>query len=150
MTGRWQRLGWFPAVACFGLVVAAGPVSGQDISTWTGGGSDNNWGTTGNWSGAGVPSGDDGNNVLVFSGTSRPNTVNNLGNWTRSYGEIYFDSGAASFIPAQPNLFFVIVGHNGSEEGSYGHLSSGAERPEASGVATCDYPQDLTGTCDPL
>jgi len=72
----------------------------QEVSTWTGGGTTSNWSDSGNWSGAGVPAGNDpdgGNNVLVFSGTSRPLTNNNLGDWNLSVGEIYFAGGATSF-----------------------------------------------------
>ncbi|MFM8413524.1 MAG: beta strand repeat-containing protein, partial [Planctomycetota bacterium] len=74
-----------------------GGARAQTTSTWTGGGSDDNWGTSGNRSGAGVPSGDSGNNVAVFAGTTRTATTNNLGNWSRSFGQMYFASGAGSF-----------------------------------------------------
>jgi hypothetical protein len=51
-------------------------------------------------------------------------------------------------MPAD-SVFFVIVGNNGSEEGSYGHSSDNTERPEAGSVDGCGYPQNLVGTCDP-
>jgi hypothetical protein len=57
-------------------------------------------------------------------------------------------SGSASFTPPSGSVFFVIVGNNGSQEGSYGRDSLGTQRPEASGIGNCDYPQVLTGTCD--
>jgi hypothetical protein len=60
-------------------------------------------------------------------------------------------SGTASFDPGNtlPGecIYFVIVGQNGVEEGSYGRSTSGAERPEAMGIGACDVPQDLTGEC---
>jgi hypothetical protein len=51
--------------------------------------------------------------------------------------------------PASPeSLFFVIVGNNGTVEGSYGLDGSGAERPEDVLGAVCPLPQDLTNRCD--
>jgi hypothetical protein len=54
------------------------------------------------------------------------------------------------FDPGDPPLggllYFVIVGQNAANEGSYGPATSG-ERPEAVGVGVCDKPQILTGTC---
>lgn len=44
-------------------------------------------------------------------------------------------------------LFFVIVAHNGTEEGSYGRDSSGAERPEDATSTDCQYRQNLDDTC---
>jgi hypothetical protein len=58
-------------------------------------------------------------------------------------------SGSVSLTPAEPDLFFLIVGNNGAVEGSYGKDSSGNQRPEGIGLTGCDYPQSLTGTCDP-
>jgi uncharacterized repeat protein (TIGR03803 family) len=55
--------------------------------------------------------------------------------------------GTATFRPGAGSFFWVIVGNTPALEGSYGRASSGAERPEASGLAGCDYPQDLTGSC---
>jgi hypothetical protein len=50
--------------------------------------------------------------------------------------------GTASFDPGvvPPGLlvYFVIVGYEGDDEGSYGTRSNGAERPEAIGVGSCD------------
>lgn len=60
-------------------------------------------------------------------------------------------SGSASFDPGDPPdgawKYFVIVGNNGAAEGSYGLDSSGSERPEATGLPSCDIPQQLSGTC---
>jgi hypothetical protein len=56
--------------------------------------------------------------------------------------------GSARFDPGAGDVFFFIVGNNGTVEGSYGLGLQEAERPEAIGVGSCDYPQDLSGTCD--
>lgn len=61
-------------------------------------------------------------------------------------------SGSASFDPGDPApesfFYFVVVGNNGYFEGSYGKDSSGAERPEATGLPGCDWQQELSGACD--
>lgn len=81
--------------AVLGVVLMAGPAAAQTISTWTGGGPDSNWGTAGNWS-SGVPS-SGGSTVLLFSGSTRTSTTNNLGGWNLSIGRLEFGAGAASF-----------------------------------------------------
>ena len=60
-------------------------------------------------------------------------------------------TGDLTFAPPAGDCFFLVVAHNATQEGSYGDDSSGTPRPEASGTAfaPCDYPQVLTGTCDP-
>lgn len=58
-------------------------------------------------------------------------------------------SGNTSFIPGIDSAFWLIVGNDGSAEGSYGQASGGGERSEDSGLATCPLPQDLSGSCDP-
>ena len=55
-------------------------------------------------------------------------------------------SGASSFNPGPGSVFFLVVGNNGTTEGSYGLTSQGIERPEATGLAACDLPQAL-GAC---
>jgi hypothetical protein len=57
-------------------------------------------------------------------------------------------SGSMKFEPGRDDTFFLVVGHNGVVEGSYGLFGPGSERPEATALAGCDLPQDLTGTCD--
>ena len=48
-----------------------------------------------------------------------------------------------------PNaLFFVVVGNNGLEEGSYGQSSYGFERPEDATSATCPVVQNLQYACE--
>jgi len=60
------------------------------------------------------------------------------------------NSGHATFDPGDPGpdtlLYFVVVGQNATNEGSYGPGAAG-ERTEAIGVGACDKPQVLTGTC---
>ena len=53
-------------------------------------------------------------------------------------------------FPAPPGgVFFLVVGNNGVEEGGYGTLTGGAQRPEATGLSgACDYPRNMTGNCD--
>ncbi len=63
--------------------------------------------------------------------------------------------GSARFTPesvaAGELLYFVLVGQSQSEEGSYGRAREPDgtlnERAEAVGVGSCDYPQDLSGSC---
>jgi len=61
------------------------------------------------------------------------------------------NSGIAAFDPGDPApggfFYFVLVGQNGTAEGSYGLATGEAERPEATGVGACDKPRDLTGVC---
>jgi len=60
------------------------------------------------------------------------------------------NTGHATFDPGDPGpdtqIYFVVVGQNATNEGSYGPGAAG-ERPEAIGVGACDKPQVLTGTC---
>jgi uncharacterized delta-60 repeat protein len=60
-------------------------------------------------------------------------------------GTTSFDAGDLS---SGSFFYFVIVGNNGTAEGSYGKSSSSVERPEATGIVGCDIPQNLTGACD--
>jgi hypothetical protein len=57
-------------------------------------------------------------------------------------------TGAASFDPGAGDTFFVIVANDASAEGSYGASSTGLERPEATGLGSCDLPQALASRCD--
>lgn len=54
-------------------------------------------------------------------------------------------SGTATFEPGAGSVFFVVVGHDGAAEGSYGRDSLGFERPEDVGTPGCDLSQDLLG-----
>jgi len=55
------------------------------------------------------------------------------------------NTGTASFDPGLPSAFFMIVGNNGAEEGTYGIDGTGAERPEHGLTPLCDRPQNLGG-----
>jgi len=59
--------------------------------------------------------------------------------------------GTAAFDPGTPAAgtfyYFVIVGNNGTIEGSYGQDSAGIERPEAGTLPGCSYPQQLIDAC---
>jgi hypothetical protein len=54
-------------------------------------------------------------------------------------------SGGLSFTPSG-DVYFVVVGNNGTTEGSCGLTSTG-ERPAAGSGGACSYLQDLSGTC---
>jgi len=56
-------------------------------------------------------------------------------------------SGSTTFSLGSGDWFWVFVSTNGTKEGSYGKNSSGTERLEATGIGSCDLPQDLTNTC---
>ena len=56
-------------------------------------------------------------------------------------------SGSASLDPGAGSFFFLIVGNDGGEEGSYGTDSGALERPEDVG-GICDVPQQLADRCD--
>jgi hypothetical protein len=58
-------------------------------------------------------------------------------------------SGSVTVTPSAGSVFFLVVGNNGTQEGSYGKVTGGAERPEAGAVSGCDFAQVLTGNCDP-
>lgn len=70
---------------------------GQSQHTWTGGGGDNNWSTTANWTNAIRP---DGNDIIHFAGSTRLSNNNNLntdGGSTFNSFRVFFDSGAGAF-----------------------------------------------------
>jgi len=59
--------------------------------------------------------------------------------------------GAATVDPGTPTAdgwyYLVVVPGNGTQEGSYGRDSAGAERPAAAGLGPCNLPQQLGGSC---
>ena len=58
-------------------------------------------------------------------------------------------SGTTSFDPVTDSVFFLVVANDAAKEGSYGKDGGGIQRPEALGLPTCDYVQDLAGvTCE--
>lgn len=58
-------------------------------------------------------------------------------------------TGSATFPVGAGSRFWLIVGHDGAVEGSYGVAGSGSERPEDTALASCDLAQDLSRRCDP-
>jgi hypothetical protein len=69
-----------------------------------------------------------------------------------AYGSAFCALGAggtASIDPGPGDRFFLVVGNDGSREGSFGLDGAGAERPEDSAAPLCPWPQDLAGvTCE--
>ncbi len=70
--------------------------------------------------------------------------------WSEAYCSLG-NIGRATISPDGPApgelLYFVLVGQNHDVEGSYGRDGAGSERPESSGVGSCDLPQQLGGAC---
>lgn len=74
------------------LLVGVSQVSQAATLTWNGGGTDNNWTTTGNWGAATIAAGD----YLQFNGSTRLTSNNNLTANTNIIG-LSFLSGAGAF-----------------------------------------------------
>ena len=90
-------------------------------------------------------------NHVVYWGAAGPGPIGSGGLvWTDAACAMG-TSGSASFDPGTPPsrsvFYFVIVGHNHAQEGSYGASSSSVERPEAVRLAACDQPQILPQAC---
>jgi hypothetical protein len=88
---------------------------------------------------------------VVYWGSAGPGAIPAGGmSWTNATCGLG-TSGTASFFPGNPPLgqvhYFVIVGQNGSVEGSYGQDSASVERPEATIAGPCDRPRFLGGGC---
>lgn len=58
------------------------------------------------------------------------------------------NSGSATFALPSGSYFFLMVGNNGSAEGSYGLGRNGNERPEDTVSVACPVPQNLSQRCD--
>jgi hypothetical protein len=58
------------------------------------------------------------------------------------------NTGSATFTLPSGSYFFLVVGNDGANEGSYGLGVGEAERPEDSTSASCPLPQDLSQRCD--
>lgn len=84
-------------------------------------------------------------NHTVYAGSLASVSAMTFANQTCALGA----SGTATINLGSGDAFWVIVGHNGVREGSYGTNSSGTERPENTTLPTCNYPQDLALRCDP-
>jgi hypothetical protein len=68
--------------------------------------------------------------------------------WT--WSECGFDASGTLVLglPEGTSLYFIVAGHDGEREGSYGRASSGLERPGAGPAASaCPLPQVLDGSC---
>ncbi|MFM9058667.1 MAG: beta strand repeat-containing protein, partial [Planctomycetaceae bacterium] len=74
------------------VVITTASEALASIRTWTGGGADSNWSTTANWSS--VPN---GNDDILFSGTNRLNSVNNLDAVSSANNGIEFAASAGAF-----------------------------------------------------
>ena len=58
-------------------------------------------------------------------------------------------SGSAAVHLGAESYFWLIVGKDGTTEGSYGTGADGVERPEDTLLPACNVPQDLSRRCDP-
>lgn len=81
-------------MTALGLWTTAPLYAFQNDEVWTGGGTDNNWSTSANWSGPTMPPTSD--DFLHFAGSTRT-TPNNDFSSNFPVDQILFDSGAASF-----------------------------------------------------
>jgi hypothetical protein len=70
-------------------------ITSGNTTTWTGGGANDDWGTSGNWAFGTTPSGG-GDDIINFAGTTRLTPNNNYGAFTQ-FQSIFFNSGAGSF-----------------------------------------------------
>lgn len=75
------------------LAICSPSLTWGQTRIWTGGGTDDNWGTAANWGGTAPTSG----NALAFGGTVRLTPVNNIAADT-SFAGITFNNGAGAFI----------------------------------------------------
>jgi hypothetical protein len=78
-------------------------------------------------------------NILVWGNLAQVSTYSYSGQ-TCALG----NSGTLNWTLPAGDLFFLLVGNDGTAEGSYGQSSAGLERPEES---VCTFPQDLSSTC---
>ena len=85
------------------LAVMSGSVASAATSTWTGGGFNNSWSPQANWGTSTLPT-TSGTYSLQFSGTTRTNTVNNIG--TISVNSLVFTNTGGT----GQNAFFTITG----------------------------------------
>lgn len=107
----------------FFLAGEAKALAQQNVYTWTGGGGNDDWNTAANWS-DGVPA-SGGTTKLVFGGSTRTTSVNNLGDWNLSIGQLEFASGAAAFT-LSGNTFGFTPYDDGSTESQWIFQNSSA------------------------
>jgi len=85
------------------LAVATTSVASAATSTWTGGGFNNSWSSQQNWGSSTLPT-TTGTYSLQFSGTTRTNTINNIG--TISVNSVLFTNNGGT----GQNAFFTLTG----------------------------------------
>ena len=73
------RRGVPTALALVATLALVSSAQAQTTSTWNGAGANNNWNTAANWVSGTVPTSSITLTDLVFAGTTRPNTILNLG-----------------------------------------------------------------------
>jgi hypothetical protein len=75
--------------------------------------------------------------------------LSQLASYAWSGAQCVSGAGSIDFTPPAEDIFFVVVGNNGMNEGSYGRDSQNIQRPEAVAIGSCDLPQMLSPSCDP-
>jgi hypothetical protein len=89
-------------------------------------------------------------NHVAYVGSGGPGPLHGPLAWSAAYCGLGM-SGSASFDPGSAGpgtfLYFVLVGQDAEQEGSYGRNSAGAERPEAVGLGSCDRPRAVVASC---
>jgi hypothetical protein len=80
----------------------------------------------------------DATNHIVYYGS-----LSSVSQYDYSGVQCSAGSGSATFNPGGGSFFFLVVGENGVDEGSYGTASSGAQIPEDTGTAGCNRSQNL-------
>jgi subtilisin-like proprotein convertase family protein len=90
-------------------------------------------------------------NHVVYWGLAGPTAIGSGGLVWMDSACALGTSGTAVFDPGTPPagkfFYFVIVGHNAFQEGSYGKDSAAIERPEAVRIGNCDHTQSLPQSC---
>ncbi len=88
---------WLTILALLGTRLFVGqPAMAQSTYTWTGGGADGNWASSGNWvTNVGSPSSALPQGYLNFTNTTRVNNTNNFAAGSAGF-QIYFKAGSAS------------------------------------------------------
>ena len=79
----------------FGIAVAALPLPAHAQFTWTGGGANGTWSTTGNWGASITPPATNFNSAFVFGGTTGTNSFNDRTGGTIT--DLTFNAGAGPF-----------------------------------------------------
>ncbi len=123
---------WGDGAPSVGYIMTVNASNAATPFTWTGGGSNDNWSDTGNWSGGATPV-SSSYAELVFSGSSRTTNTNNLGNW-RDVGRVQFASGAGSFTLGGDTFGFVAYAGSGEQR-----IVQNSANPQAIGVGAFSF-----------